>query len=101
MLPFFLEPVRDLRELADRLRAQGCTDEPVLGLWREVACCGVLFTTGKHDVALARLRVMFRTATGFGLLPPPSRGLGATEAHTVATALFAWCRNVFDRRAAA
>jgi len=65
VLPHFFQLARDWRDAADRLRAAGVPERhPLLGVWREAAWCHLMFSRGRPEVALARLRAVVREVTG-------------------------------------
>ena len=65
MLPLFLALAREWRDVADRLCVAGVPEgHPLLGVWREAAWCHLMFSRGRPEVALARLRAVVREVTG-------------------------------------
>jgi hypothetical protein len=85
MLPYFLGLARDWRAVADSLRAAGVPEgDAALTVWREAAWCHLMFAAGRHDAALARLRMALREVTGLQPEPAP---VPASEGDALAAAL--------------
>lgn len=89
MNSFFLDRAREWRAVADALRAAGAPeDDPALWVWREAAWCHLLFTRGRHDLIVARLKEVLQSVSGMSAASA-SQG-GSTSTVTVAADLFEW-----------
>jgi hypothetical protein len=83
-LPLFLEVACEWWAVADSLRASCVSEHPALTVWREAAWCHLLFTSGRYDAIVARLRVVLASVAGE--LPRDARPQPADEAEVLAAA---------------